>query len=952
MVALLDRIMGDRSSFKLEERLFHFYTFLGCLFCLSGLIPNTLTGMSPYLNFVTALLGFSFGLVYWFSRSKKSSAKHLILPHCLLTTVLLPILFLLNGGIVSSIPIDIVSVVQYFALVIQPRWITLILFLGIIVAYFILDLFHLSWIIPYPNEFSQKIDIYLTLLFMGLITFGACSILLREYDRERGLLINKTKELEDYKKESEQLNLLEIKAQELAKLGYWELDLNTNKIKWSEGTYKIFDRDPNLGVLTLENLMNMVHPDDRQKMEQLFQKAVVEGIPYNLEKRIILENGKTKTVKVITEVGKDENDRVVKLFGVIQDITDRKQMEDKLRHNQAILAEAQRIAKVGYWEYNLADSSIAWSEQTFIIFGFAPDQKTPSWSEVEQRIHPDDRELHAKVLEEAITKGRPYKIELRIILPDNSLRYVEAIAKTEIVDGKTVKLFGSVLDITDRKLAEQALEKSKKQLLEAQRIAHLGSWELDFKTTQWTWSPELFNIYGLNPSLGEPTYAEYLEMLQPEERERLDQALQKAISTGESLLLETKFLRSDGVLKYLEIRGEHIITGVGSPICLLGTVLDITDRVKMEKALQESEVRFRNLANNIPGVILRHALHPDGKDELIYISPGCYHILGVKPEEALADVNKFWETVVLEDIVPLRESILLSAQNLSLWRHDWRICTKSGELKWISGVGIPTREDNGDVVWDTIITDVTDRKRTQAELEKLVQKRTIELQKSQKFLEEQLEKEKELIAIIQTELKQKETLLKEVHHRVKNNLQIITSLMRLQHDKHQDPALKLSFQESQSRIQAMALIHESLYRSDNLSEINTPIYLQELAEYLGQIYNAKNRNITISLDISDIMLDIDRAIPCGLIVNELLSNSLKYAFVDKPSGTITISLHQLGSDYLLQIRDNGIGLPEDFNIRRSPSLGLRLVDRLVKQLRGHLEIGYDRGAVFSILFPL
>jgi two-component sensor histidine kinase len=100
------------------------------------------------------------------------------------------------------------------------------------------------------------------------------------------------------------------------------------------------------------------------------------------------------------------------------------------------------------------------------------------------------------------------------------------------------------------------------------------------------------------------------------------------------------------------------------------------------------------------------------------------------------------------------------------------------------------------------------------------------------------------------------------------------------------------------------------------------------------------------------MLDIDRAIPCGLIVNELLSNSLKYAFVDRPSGTITISLHQLGSDYLLQIRDNGIGLPEDFNIRRSPSLGLRLVDRLVKQLRGHLEIGYDRGAVFSILFPL
>ncbi len=1079
MVALLDRIMGDRSSFSLEQRLFHVYTFLGCLFCLLAFIYNALIGMPFSLNVVNTVLGLSFAGVYWLSRSKRCSAKYLIFPHCLLITVLLPIVFLLNGGIVSSIPIDVVCIAQYFTLVIRPRWIAILMFLGIFVTCFTLEFFHPEWIIPYPDVPSQKIDIYFTLLFIGLITFSVCLLVLKEYDREKTLLLTKTKELEDYKKELELSNMLATKAEELAKLGYWELDLKTNKITWSQGTYKIYDRDPNLGVPSLEEVIEMIHPDDRQRILKLVEIAITEGKILNeVEHRIILKNDTTKTIKVITESVIEETDKVVRLFGVVQDITESKQMEDKLRRNQAILAEAQRIAKLGYWEYNPADSSIEWSEQTFLIFGFAPDQKAPSLSEIGQRIHPDDRELYAKVVEEAITKGRPYKIELRIILPDNSLRYVEAIAKLEIMDGKTVKLFGSVLDITDRKLieqelrnseakyrlivenqtdfilrslpdttiiyvnqsllkalgndskqvigkkwsdfvpydyliplenkvkslsvdnptfvnvnpdvrgdgtigwtewvnlgifdqygnlteiqsvgrditdrklAEQALEKSKKQLLEAQRVAHLGSWELDFTNTKWIWSPELFNIFGFDPNLGEPTYAEYLEMLQPEDRERFDQAMQRAIFTGANFLLEIKFLRPDGELKYLEIRGERIITDVGSPICLVGTVLDITDRVKMEKALQESEARFRNIANNIPGIILRYVLHPDGKDQLVYISPGCYSMLGVIQEEALADVNKLWEVVTVEDIIPLRESILLSAQNLSLWRRDWRIRTKKDELKWLSGVGIPKREDNGDIVWDTIITDVTDQKRTQAELEELVKKRTIELEKSQKFLEEQLEKEKELFAIIQTELKQKETLLKEVHHRVKNNLQIITSLMRLQHDQQQDPALKLSFQDSQNRIQAMALIHESLYRSDNLSEINTSIYLQELAEYLGQIYNAKNRNITISLDISNIMLDIDRAIPCGLIANELLSNALKYAFVDKPSGTITISLHQLGSDHLLQIRDNGIGLPEDFNIRRSSSLGLRLVDRLVKQLRGHLEIGYDRGAVFSISFPL
>ena len=1087
MFDLFDRIMGDRSSFSLEQRLFHFYTFLGCLFCLSGFISNTLTGMPFSLNVVVAVLGLSFAGVYWLSRSKRCSAKYLIFPHFLLITVLLPIVFLLNGGIVSSIPINIVSAVQYFTLVIQPRWIAILIFLGVVATCLTLELLHPEWIVLYSSELSQKTDIYFTLLVLGLITFSVCLILLKEYDREKFLLLTKTKELEDYKKELELSNMLATKAEELAKLGYWELDLKTNKITWSQGTYKICDRDPNLGVPSLEEVIEMIHPDDRVKGQKLVEKAITEGIPYQLEKRLILENGKTKTIKVMTEVGKDENSQVVRLFGVVQDITESKQMEDKLRRSQAILAEAQRIAKLGYWEYNPADSSIEWSEQTFLIFGFAPDQKAPSLFEIEQRIHPDDRELYAKVVEEAITKGRPYKIELRIILPDNSLRYVEAISRLKIMDGKTVKLFGSVLDITDRKLieqelrnseakyrlivenqtdfilrslpdttiiyvnqsllkalggdsnqvigkkwsdfvpydyliplenkvkslsvdnptfvnvnpdirgdgtigwtewinlgifdqygnlteiqsvgrditdrklAEQELEKSKKQLLEAQRIAHLGSWELDFTNVnweldftnvKWTWSPELFNIYGLDPSLGEPTYAEYLEMLQPEDRERFDQAMQSAILAGANFLLEIKFLRPDGELKYLEIRGERNITDVGSPICLVGTALDITDRVKMEKALQESEARFRNIANNIPGVILRYVLHPNGKDELIYISPGCYNIWGVSRAEALANVNQLWKTAILEDLPFLRESVLSSAQTLSLWRHDWRIRTTEGKVRWVSGVGIPKREDNGDIVWDAIITDVTDQKRTQAELEELVKKRTIELEKSRKFLEEQLEKEKQLFAIIQTELKQKETLLKEVHHRVKNNLQIITSLMRLQHDQHQEPALKLSFQDSQNRIQAMALIHESLYRSDNLSAINTSIYLQELAEYLGQIYNAKNRNITISLDISDIMLDIDRAIPCGLIVNELLSNALKYAFVDKPSGTIKISLHQLGSDYSLQIRDNGIGLPEGFNIHRAPSLGLRLVDRLVKQLRGHLKISYDRGAVFSIAFPL
>jgi PAS domain S-box-containing protein len=372
----------------------------------------------------------------------------------------------------------------------------------------------------------------------------------------------------------------------------------------------------------------------------------------------------------------------------------------------------------------------------------------------------------------------------------------------------------------------------------------------------------------------------------------------------------------------------------------------------MENELRESEERFRNLANNIPGVILRYVLHPDGTDGLHYISPGCFDLWGVSQEEALADVKKLWDRCLPEDIPSMYQSILSSAQGQTIWKHDWRICTTTGQIKWVSGTGIPSKQDNGDVIWDTIITDVTDRRRSQSELENLVKQRTKDLQASQQVLEEQLKREQHLLSIIQTELKQKDTLLKEVHHRVKNNLQIISSLMRLQVDNHQDQQLKASFQDSQNRIQSMALIHERLYRSDDLSQIDTQIYFKELTDYLCQTYNTNSQHIEVILNTPPILLEIDKAIPCGLIVNELFTNSLKYAFQNNDGGTITLTSQQLDQTYNLQIKDTGNGLPPDFDLSRSRSLGLRLVDRLVKQLRGSITMQYDKGMVFLIEFPL
>lgn len=200
-------------------------------------------------------------------------------------------------------------------------------------------------------------------------------------------------------------------------------------------------------------------------------------------------------------------------------------------------------------------------------------------------------------------------------------------------------------------------------------------------------------------------------------------------------------------------------------------------------------------------------------------------------------------------------------------------------------------------------------------------------------------------------LDEKEVLLKKIHHRVKNNLQVISSLLNLQAAKISDPDTKDLLRESQNRVRTMALIHEKLYQSSDLAQVNFKSYLQSLLTYLTQSYRERSVNVTAQIEAEDIMLDIDAAIPCGLIVNELVSNSLKYAFPDNQPGTIKLTCHQpRAGHYVLAISDDGIGLPDGFDIAKAPSLGYKLVVNLTAQLEGKLDLSSDRGTTCRISF--
>ncbi len=219
------------------------------------------------------------------------------------------------------------------------------------------------------------------------------------------------------------------------------------------------------------------------------------------------------------------------------------------------------------------------------------------------------------------------------------------------------------------------------------------------------------------------------------------------------------------------------------------------------------------------------------------------------------------------------------------------------------------------------------------------------------LLNREVEDRKKAQAAITASLEEKEILLKEIHHRVKNNLQVTSSLLYLQSKNIRDKKAKSYLEESQNRIKSMAMIHEKLYRSENFAHINSRDYIRDLATYVFRSYSANGRKIKLTIHVDPIEFDLDTAIPCGLILNELVSNAIKYAFPGNKKGEIIISLKEIQDDQVaLSVKDNGIGIPEDFDPENSASLGLQLVNSLVRQLEGTVEFKNNGGLEVIVVF--
>ncbi|WP_052050918.1 PAS domain S-box protein [Leptolyngbya sp. KIOST-1] len=265
-------------------------------------------------------------------------------------------------------------------------------------------------------------------------------------------------------------------------------------------------------------------------------------------------------------------------------------------------------------------------------------------------------------------------------------------------------------DITDLKRAEEALRQSEKRLLDAQRIARVGSWAFEIATQELSWSEALFHIFGLDPTQPPPTFSAYLRLIHPDDRRRLQRTAQRAISTGNACEIEHRIVQPGGAVRHVLGRAEVQRDERGRVVRLMGTALDITDRKRMEAALQESEARFHTLMANLPGMIYRYCPgNPETAGQFTYASAGAYDLLELTPAQVQADASALWRLIHPDDLVDLQASVGSAVEAGTDWHWEGRLTTPSGTLKWIQGHSRPQQTDSG-TVWDGLLIDISDRK--------------------------------------------------------------------------------------------------------------------------------------------------------------------------------------------------------------------------------------------------
>jgi PAS domain S-box-containing protein len=508
--------------------------------------------------------------------------------------------------------------------------------------------------------------------------------------------------------------------------------------------------------------------------------------------------------------------------------------------------------------------------------------------------------------------------DYRIIQPDGNVHWIRS-RNFPIVDktGKTFRVAGVAEDITDLKSADLSLKAAKEYAETLIQTANAMIIGLDQHGTITLFNEAAEGITGYTAA--ELAGRNWFEVIVPKvQYPRVWEEFNRLLAGGLPKYFENPILTKSGEERYIVWKNSEIRNNEQT----VGTIsfgIDITERKRAEDALRVSEEKFRLISESSPD----HIVIQDRDLRYIWIlNPQ----LGLTPEDMIGKTD--YDILTKEDadqLTLVKRQVLETGKTI---HYETSLSSSLGETEYFEGVYLPKYDNDGQI--DGLMgyfRNITERKQAEQ--------------------------------TIRHALAEKEVLLREVHHRVKNNLAGILALIELQISSLSDPQQIAQFKDLEKRIRSMALVHDSLSRTKDLARINVASYTENLTSHLLPAYGTEGK-VRCRIEMGDITLPIETATPCGLVMTEIVTNSLKYAFpktfsceeIRGEPCTISLTLHRDGNDYLLGIADNGIGMPEGIDVTKPHTLGRFLIRFIVEhQLGGSIEISTARGTAYMIRFP-
>ena len=773
------------------------------------------------------------------------------------------------------------------------------------------------------------------------------------FSPEKGKLAAILKNITDRKQIEESLYKNEEKYRNIVETSNEGISLNDGKGLLTYTNQKMAEMlGYDISEIIGRNILDFVEDIDDSVVTNSIQRQLQDNIQ-SYDFKLLRKDRSPLWVFVNIKSFLDEDGKFIGSLNMFTDVTERKNAEMKLKETldnlenlvkertseletaynflkegEKSLAEAQRMAHIGNWDWNLVTNQIYFSEELYRIFGLEPQTVVKRYeSFLTHYVHPDDCDYVNSAVEKAL-KGEPSIFQNRIITATGDERIIYSQTET-ILDEKNrpIRVKAIVQDVTERKKSEERI-RNLANIVESSNDA-IGTISPEGTITSWNKGAE--DVYGYSQ---EEIVGKHISVLAPshlsdEIKKRCEQ-----VKRGESIRqYETLRLRKGGKIINVSITLSPVFDSHGKMTDISFISRDITEKTRAEGKLRESEEKYRNIVETANEGIVK----TDSESVITYVNLKMVDMLGYTIEELIG--KTIWG-FISDEYKPIIKMNLEKRKNGISESIELKLIHKSGSHLWTHMNSKPLFDkESGYIGAVSLLTDITLRKEAEQ-------------------------------ALANFEIVRE----KEIHHRIKNNLQVVSSLLDFHAFKFKgrndikDSEVIDSFRESKNRVISMALIHEELYKGSGTETINFSTYVEKLANNLLSIYKLGNTDINLIEDIDeDLFLDMDTAIPLGTIINELVSNSFKHAFTGREKGEVRIMLHReeekrkyikdinednKNSTFILTISDDGIGIPQNLDIQELDSLGLQLVTTLVNKLGGELELKSKNGTEFVIRFKV